>query len=348
MVTTALLVYAGVKSYSLKGKLLTKKDLQTLAEARDLDELITRMKSTAYSEVVSKIQKPYSSQKIELALRDRQADIHHKMIKSVGGSTLLYSYYLKFILRNLKMIIKGKILGRTQEQIESMLSLHAEELINERDIILKALVAKDVAESINTLRSIGIGSDVEKAYSLYNDKKQIQILDLYFDKFFIEKLSHSITNSSDFSVHPLCGMEIDFYNTLSILRAKFWGLDENQIQEIIVPHSSSSSKDLLTRMISADSVKAALNELASTHYKDLIPQQENPIDAISEFENLFDRMIHQSMEREFVRVFSLSTVVAITRLVDYEVRNLASIAFGVEQKIPVDTMMSKVIVKDIE
>jgi V/A-type H+-transporting ATPase subunit C len=348
MVTAALLVYAGVKSYSLKGKLLTRKDFQTLAEARDLDELVTRIKNTAYSEAISKVQKPYTSQKIELALRDRQAEMHYKMIKSVGGSTLLFAYYLKFILRNLKLIIKGKILGRTQEEIESMLSLHAEELINERDIILKALVAKDVAESINTLRGIGIGGEVEKAYSLYAEKKQIQILDMYFDKFFYEKLSHAITNSSDFSVHPLCGREVDFYNILSILRGKFWGLDENQIQSLIVPHSSSSSKELLTRMISADSVKVALNELVSTQYKDLIPQQENPIDAISQFENSFDRLIHDAMQREFVRVFSFSTVVAITRLIEYEVRNLSSIAFAVEQKIPTDVVMSKLILKEGE
>lgn len=45
MVTVSLLVYAGVKSYSLKGKLLTKKDFETLAESRDLDELVTRISS---------------------------------------------------------------------------------------------------------------------------------------------------------------------------------------------------------------------------------------------------------------------------------------------------------------
>jgi V/A-type H+-transporting ATPase subunit C len=101
-------------------------------------------------------------------------------------------------------------------------------------------------------------------------------------------------------------------------------------------------------MISADSIKVALNELVSTPYKDIIPQQENPIDAISQFENSFERLIHDAMQREFVRVFSFSTVVAITRLIEYEVRNLSSIAFAVEQKIPVDVMMSKLILKEAE
>jgi V/A-type H+-transporting ATPase subunit C len=346
MVTVSLLVYAGVKSYSLKGKLLTKKDFETLAESRDLDELVTRIKNTAYNDVVSKVQKPYSAQKIELALKDRQADLHHMMIQAVGGSNLLFAYYLKFVLRNLKVILKGKILGRTQEEIETSLSLHAEELIWERDIILKALIAKDFEEAVTTLKSIGIGAEVEKAYSMYNEKKQIQFLDMYFDKFFYENLSHTIRNSPDFSLHILCGMEVDFYNIMCVLRGKFWGLDENQIQSLIVPQISSSSKEVLTRMISADSIKSALNELVGTSYKDLIPQDENPIDAISQFERGFEKLIYESMQAEFVRVFSFSTVVAITRLIDYEVRNLSSIAFAVEQKIPAETAISRLIVKD--
>jgi V/A-type H+-transporting ATPase subunit C len=346
MVTVSLLVYAGVKSYSLKGKLLTKKDFETLAESRDLDELVTRIKNTAYNDMISKVQKPYTAQKIELALKDRQADLHHMMIRAVGGSNLLFAYYLKFVLRNLKVILKGKILGRKQEEIEPFLSLHPEELIQERDVILKALIAKDFEEAVNTLKGIGIGAEVEKAYSLYNEKKQIQLLDMYFDKFFYENLSHTIRNSPDFSLHSLCGMEVDFYNILCILRGKFWDLDENQIQNLIVPHISVSSKEILTRMISADSIKSALNELAGTQYKDLIPQDENPIDAINQFERGFEKMIYDSLQSEFVRVFSFSTVVAITRLIEYEVRNLATIAFAVEQKIPVETTLARLIVKE--
>ncbi len=37
-------VYASVKSYSQRGKLLSRADFQTLAESRDLDEFMTRIK----------------------------------------------------------------------------------------------------------------------------------------------------------------------------------------------------------------------------------------------------------------------------------------------------------------
>lgn len=46
-------VFASVKTYSKKGRLLQKSDFQTLAESRDLDELITRIKNTIYNDVVT-------------------------------------------------------------------------------------------------------------------------------------------------------------------------------------------------------------------------------------------------------------------------------------------------------
>jgi len=77
-------VFAAVKSYSKKGKLLHKSEFQTLAESRDLDELITRIKNTVYSEAVSKIQKPYTAEKIESALRSHLADVHYSIAKTGG------------------------------------------------------------------------------------------------------------------------------------------------------------------------------------------------------------------------------------------------------------------------
>jgi V/A-type H+-transporting ATPase subunit C len=344
MVTPSLQMYAGVKSYSIKGKLLTKKDFQTLSESRDLDELVTRLKNTSYVDAISKVQKPFSAQKIELALRDMQTDLHHMMMQASGGSNVMFAYYLRFILRNLKIILKGKILGRTQGEIESALSLHPEELIKERDIVLKALIAKDIEEAVSVLKAIGIGDEVEKAYSLYNERKQIQMFDLYFDKSFYENLSRMVKSSGEFSLHSLCGMEIDFYNIMSILRGKFWNLDENQLQHLIVSNASSESKEIFTRMISADSIKSALNELLGTHYKDLIPQDEN--DMIAKFEHAFERRIYDTMNAQFVRIFGFSTVIAIVRLLDYEIRNLSSIAFGVEQGIPSQAVMDRIIVKE--
>lgn len=175
-------VYSSVKSYSQRGKLLAKEDYQTLAESRDLEELITRIKNTVYADAVSKISKPYTSEKIESELRSNLADTHYSIAKTAGDSDILDAYYLKFMIWNLKIILKGKVLGKSQEEIEPHLNLHAEELVKQRDVIVKALVAKDLDEVVASLNSTQFGEDVAKAVALYNERKSIQIFDVYFDK----------------------------------------------------------------------------------------------------------------------------------------------------------------------
>ena len=333
-------VYASVKSYSKRGKLLKRAEFQTLAESRDLEELMTRIKNTVYADAVSEVQKPYTSQGIESALRSYLADVHYGISKTVGGG-ILDAYYLKFIVSNLKQILKGKVLGKTQEEIETHINLRAEELIEQRDIVIKALVAKDLEETVANLNQTEFGEDIAKAAALYADKKNLQIFDTYFDKILMSRLGKSL-KSGDLDASKLVVMDIDFYNILSVIRGKFWGLEEQQILDLIII-VSPASKELLGRMMSAGSIRDAFNELTNTKYKDLIPQVENELDAIAQFERAFEMSIYQASLNSFTKMFSLATIVGITKLTAFEVRNLAAIAYAVEQKIPTETTMSKLI-----
>jgi len=336
-------VYASVKSYSKRGKLLKRSDFQTLAESRDLDELMTRIKNTVYGEAVSEVEKPYTSLGIESALRSYLAEVHYSIAKTAGESRILDAYYLKFIISNLKQILKGKVLGKSQEEIETHINLRAEELIKQRDIVVKALVAKDLEETVASLSQVEFGEEIAKAAALYADKKNIQIFDTYFDKILYLRLVKAL-KSGDIDASKLISMDIDFYNILSVIRGKFWGLDEEQILDLIVIQSPAA-KELLGRMISAGTIGDAFNELSNTKYRDLVPQVENELDAIAEFERSFEMAIYQASLNSFTKMFSLATTVGITKLTAFEVRNLSAIAYAVEQKIPTEITMSKLILK---
>ena len=339
-------VYATVKSYSKRGRLLKKADFQTLAESRDLDELVTRIKNTIYGESVSDVQQPYTSQKIENALRGHLSDVHYSIAKMSRDKTIFNAYFMKFIISNLKSVLKGKILGKTQEEIEAHLNLHAEELIKQRDIVIKALVSKDLEEAVASLSSGQFGEEIAKAATLYNEKKNLQVFDLYFDKILYQQLGQAIRNTKESEVTKLIGMDIDFYNLLSAIRGKFWDLEEDQIQDLIVSSTPSASKELIGRMISSASVKNAFSELSNTRYKKLIPESENELDAVAEFERNFELEIYKTSMRSFTKMFNFVTIIGITKLTSYEVRNLAAIAYAVEQKIPTETTMSKLILEE--
>ncbi|WKT58543.1 V-type ATPase subunit [Candidatus Nitrosotenuis chungbukensis] len=79
-----------------------------------------------------------------------------------------------------------------------------------------------------------------------------------------------------------------------------------------------------------------------------MPQTENEIEAISQFEHAFEMAIYKAVNRSFSKMFSFSTIVGITKLTAYEVRNIAAIAFAVEQKISPQTTMSRLIIESEE
>ncbi len=339
-------VYASVKSYSQRGKLLKKADFQTLAESRDLEELMTRIKNTVYGHAVADVQKPYTSQGIESALRGHLAGVHYSIAKTAGDSDILDAYYMKFIISNLKQILKGKVLGKSQKEIETHINLRAEELVKQRDVIIKALVSKDLEETVASLNSVQFGEEISKAAALYGEKKNIQVFDIYFDKILYQQLGRALKNTRDRDVMKLVGADVDFYNLLSVIRGKFWGLDDSQIEDLIVTQTPSVPRELLGRMMSAASVRDAFAELSNTKYKSLIPEVENELDAVAEFERAFEMSLYHSSARAFTRMFSFATIIGITKLTAFEVRNMAAIAYAVEQKIPTETTMSKIILEE--
>src|ERR671923_353428 len=97
-------IFGTVVAHSLRGKMLSKTELQTLAEARDIEELVTRMKNTVYLDALSKLTKPYTAEKIEGALRENLVNNHVKMVSIAGGSGVLNAYFVKYITWNLKLI----------------------------------------------------------------------------------------------------------------------------------------------------------------------------------------------------------------------------------------------------
>jgi len=84
-------------------------------------------------------------------------------------------------------------------------------------------------------------------------------------------------------------------------------------------------------------------ELSKTKFSEIIPSEADDIVMINEFEQKFDPFLYDSLLKEFANMFKLSTVVSVVRLYDYEIRNLSSISYAVENNIPSDLVMSKVI-----
>ena len=338
-------IFGTVLSHGMKGRMLTRNELQTLAEARDTEELVTRMKNTVYLDVLSKLTKPYTAEKIEGALRENLVNNHVKMVSIAGGSGVLNAYFVKYITWNLKLILKGKALGKSYEELVPKINLRAEELVGRRDTVVKALVAKNLEEAVAALAGSEFGEDAAKAAAAYKDKGDLRLFDTYIDHVFYRDLGRALTiESQSHEVKNIVAVDIDSYNILAVLRGKYWNLSQNDIDDLIVATTSKVPKDTLQKMINIEKVSEAIMELGNTVYKDIIPQSAtNDINAIMQLEASFESLQLKRVISSFRTMFSVGIMVAALKLMMIEVRNLAAIASGVEQKVPAESIMTNLV-----
>jgi V/A-type H+/Na+-transporting ATPase subunit C len=335
-------IFGTVRAFAEKGKMLSKTELELFADSRDLDELVLKLKNSAYTDVMAKLQKPINAEKIENLLREDLVDFHASMARIVTRQDLLNAYYTKYIIWNLKVILKGKAMDRTYEEILPHVNMRAEELIGRRDIVVKALVAKDLDEAIATLQSSEFGGDVSRAAQTYKEKGDIQIFDVYLDHSYYQALATAYTViGKPADVHPIVGLDVDSYNSLSTLRAKYWGLSETHIKSLRIKPTFRVQEDILDKMSNAENVKEAISIFSSTVYKSIVPNDANEIEMISKLEEGFERLIYRRAVTAYSKMFSYSTMIAAVKLKSFEVRNLGAIAFGVEQKVGSKTIMPR-------
>lgn len=338
-------IFGTVLSHGMKGRMLSKNELQTLAESRDIEELVTRMKNTVYVDALSKLTKPYSAEKIEGALRENLVNSHVKMVSIAGGSGVLNAYFIKYITWNLKLILKGKALGKTYEELLPKINLRAEELVGRRDIVVKALVAKNLEEAVAALAGSEFGEDAAKAAAAYKDKGDLRLFDTYIDHVFYRDLGRALTvESQSPEVKSIVSVDIDSYNIMAVLRGKYWGLSATDIDELIVTTTSKVSRETLQKMVNIEKVSESLTELGNTVYKDIVPQTTaDDIGTIMQLEAGFEAMEFKKVLSSFRTMFSVGIMVAAIKLMMIEVRNLSAIASGVEQKVPTEQIVANLV-----
>ena len=339
-------IFGTVLSHGIRGRMLSKTELQTLAEARDMDELVTRIKNTVYLDALAKISKPYTAEKIEGALREYLVNIHAKMVSVTGGSSILSAYFLKNITWNLKIVLKGKALGKSYDELVPKVNLRAEELLGRRDIIVKALVSKNLDEAISALAGSEVAEDAAKAAAVYKDKGDLRVFDTYLDRTLYVHLGRAMNaESQSMDVKNIVSTDIDSYNVLAVLRGKFWNLSPSDISDLIVTTTSKVTKETIQKMINTEKISEAIGELATTVYKDIIPQTAtNDIEAILQLESGFESTELKRVISAFRTMFSVGIVVAALKFLMIEVRNLSAIASGIEQKVGTEAIVSRLII----
>ena len=271
-------------------------------------------------------------------------------MKTSPGGELLAAYYLKHIARNLKVILKGKALGKSDTDLEDYVDLYTEELIGRRDLLVKVITAETLQDAVDSLSGSEFSKDIATALKIYNEKPEINIFDVYIDRAFHRQLveTYSKLNSSPLplseslsdKLRPIVSHYIDSYNVISVLRAKQWNFDLDQIKEILIQPAFDIKYKKLINMSLTDDVETAIKILENTPYRKFIPTTfDNVADTISQLDSNIKKYEYTKFNNVFVwHAFTELVALALIRVKEFEAANIATIAFGVENNIETKTI----------
>jgi len=336
-------IYTGAKAYALRGTLQDRASIQKLAESASLDELVNRLRGTHYGNVMSGLTPPFTAKRIEVALRERLAEVHYSIMSTAGRYAILELYYLMNIAWDLKVALKGRALNKPYEETIEYLNMKAEELVGRRDLIVKVLAARDVNEAVSLLSGTEFFGDAERALNSFNANGEVRFFDVYVDHAVLSRISKEYSTNHRVYATPrttdvagvgdIVATDIDAYNVLSVLRSKLWGLPEQEIRDLIIAPTYKVNSSTLFRMIGSESAAEAL-KLVEPSYP--IPGLGNQSDEeqINLADDAFTERMRSTARRTFVwQGLGPAAALALVRLLEFEVNDLAAIAIGVEAGI---------------
>ncbi|MDA4128619.1 MAG: V-type ATPase subunit [Thaumarchaeota archaeon] len=346
-------VYLGTRSAALKGTLINPATLEKLAESQSLEELVNRLRGTSYGASLAKVQPPFTARRLELAFRERLADAHYLLTIAGSKYELINLYYLRNVAWDLKSALKSKALGKSYDESIEFLDMHGEELIGRRELIIKVLSAKDLQEASSLLSGTEFGEDIGKAVAAFSNSREIRLFDVYIDHAVLSKIAKAYSSNAKLyspsrasgvgGVGEMVALDIDSYNILSVLRAKLWGLSESDTKQLVIRPTYRAQLGLLDRMISTESVAEAVKLVEGLYGKAQLAggSDEELIDRMEETLTLESR---RTAGRAFVwQGLGPAAALAIVKLIEFEVRNLAAIAIGVEARLPPKSVLSKLV-----
>ena len=240
----------------LETKLLDKPKVERMIEAPSASEALRILNETEYSNVSANIKRPEDYEEILTAELKRVYDLVYE-ISPIKEVVKIMS--LKYDYHNIKVLLKGKVLGK---DFSSM-------LIKLGNIDLQEIKRKIDGDNLKSLNGT-LGKGVQEAMKVFEETKDPQKIDIIIDKYMYKELVE-IKNSLNYKfIDNLVKAMIDSTNIRTLLRIKKQKKGRDFASEVIVDGGAIESSKLIALL--NESPENIMSKLQSTIYSDLVKE----------------------------------------------------------------------------
>jgi len=278
---------------------------------------------------------------IEHATYMNMARLLNGILDSTTGELhdTLAAYLEKWDIWNLKVILRGKSFGIDTDNLR-------EDLVpagNLDGASLEKLIALETEEDVlNMYSKMNETVIPQSVIEAYKEQGNLAPIEDFLDKHHYERLLLSIDPSSRPTrlYQDFVRKEIDITNIETILKLKMEGVRGEEVMKYFISGGKDIDKKLATQLANAETVSAAINDLAQLDFYEDIKEA---LDA--EANSLRDivagmKKYKMKMTKSFSHLYPLSIIPIIDYMIhkENEVNNIRIVARGIDSGLDKDTI----------
>ena len=208
-------IQSSVRIRHAEKKLLTKQQLQRLADAKNLEDAIKLLNETSYSSELSKLDRP---ENYEQVLSEVLNKTYKEAMEISPEKSLVEILSCKYDYHNLKVLVKENIL---KEKFDSMYCMLDENEIEAfRELALK--------------NDEGLSKDFKECLDFFEITKDPQDIDIFIDKKYFEKV---LSLSEGFKLEMITEYfkaMIDFINLRTFIRCRKQNQANETLEKVLI------------------------------------------------------------------------------------------------------------------
>jgi V/A-type H+-transporting ATPase subunit C len=310
---------------ALKGQLLRDDDWVRLSETRGFAEQQRLLLATSYRQWVTET--------LDGTIRSLGSALH-QTARTVEGSVppeaadFVRAWARRSVLRNLKTILKGKALARTEDEIRAeLLDLDPG---TSPPLPLAALVRAPSIESVlDLLEHTDLQHWIHEARRIYERDPTLFGLEAALDRLYYPELRNRIERLKpwDRVVEGLVADEIDQVNLMWLLRYRLnYGLSPAETYYLLIPVTGRVGADTLKRLVRQETIAGVVGQLPEYPFAALLCRCRTVWQVEVELLRYRARNARRHVREA---AFTLGEGLALLVLREMEIRDLLAVLEGV-------------------
>ncbi|MCL2712339.1 MAG: ATP synthase A1 subunit C [Methanomassiliicoccaceae archaeon] len=258
---------------------------------------------------------------------------------------MMSAYLTKWDIWNLKVILRGKTYGADAESIREDLVPAGRLDSTMLDRLLSMETDKEIIAEFGRMEHLEVPPEAINAYKADGCLRDIEDA---LDKLYYKRLLMSTDRSSTPKrlFQEFIRREIDTINLETILILKTEGIRGDDVMKYVISGGREIDKKLATQLANADSVSAAVNDLAQLDfYEDIKEALGANTGSLKDLVAGMKRY-HIGQAKKFSHLYPLSVIPVIDFMIhkNIEVDNIRIIARGIESGIDRDTIKGLLVI----